>query len=486
MFDWAEGLLTNAAFWTGLYVVLEWTARGVALLVVPLRRSPSAASAWLLLILFLPVAGVPLYLALGEATFTKDRRRRFARLGDLLGPTLERVAAESSSSTPETSLASDAASLCQALGHQPPVGNNAVELLTDYDGSVDRLVSDIDAASVSIYLLYYIFADDATGSRVIDALARAVARGVDCRVLYDAVGSKAWSKSLARKLDEAKVASHPLLPTNLLGRLRGRSARADLRNHRKIAVIDGRIGYTGSQNLVDAKFKPAITYEELVARVVGRAARQLELVFASDWFLETGEVVPLPPQPIGIDESGDATLQVLASGPDFGNAGFHELFVFLAHRAERRLFVTTPYLIPDESVLQAFETAVRRGVDVRLIVPAKADQGFVGLAQRSFYGELLSIGVRLHRYRPRFLHAKHFSVDGEVAVVGTSNMDIRSFRLNAEVSLLALTTPAAEAVEREQRRFLQHADELTAEAWARRPRWRRPLEGLARLLSPLL
>src|SRR5262249_9615352 len=210
------------------------------------------------------------------------------------------------------------------------------------------LIADIEQAKHHVHLQFYIFADDVTTGPVIEALGRAVQRGVRCRVLADAIGSRAALRTLRPKLTALVVAVHEMLPASLWP---WRKARLDLRNHRKIAVMDGHIGYTGSHNLVAAEYKEGVTYEELVARVTGPVVLDLQYVFAADWFLETGEILDGEsefPDPV---ISGSVAAQALASGPAFPTQNNQRLFVALIHGARKRVVLTTPYFIPDEPLL---------------------------------------------------------------------------------------------------------------------------------------
>jgi cardiolipin synthase len=477
-------MLGDASTWATLYFLSEWVIRLGMLVVVPFRRTPEAAKGWLLLAFFLPWVGLILYLFIGRPTYPRWRLAQFARLPQMFEGVVKRL--RQGSDWPEPDLPptlAQAAVLARNLGQLPITGGNSAELLVDYNGIIERLVADIDGARQHVHLLYYIFADDATGRRVLEALARAVQRGVTCRVLIDTIGSKRWSRSLMARLVAASVNVHAILPVGLFRR---KAARADLRNHRKIAVIDGRIGYTGSQNLVDALFKKGITYEELVVRVTGPAVLGLQAVFVSDWFLETEEVLDSPetfPVPV---ITGTVAAQGLPSGPDYPTANMQRLTVALVHGARERVVITTPYFIPDEALLQALQTAVRRGVAVHLVVSRLADQFLVSLAQRSYYEELLEAGVHIHLYQEKFLHAKHLSIDGEIALIGSSNMDIRSFLLNAEVSLLFYDRAVTAKLRAEQERYFAASEVLALEKWQQRPLPAQVAENLARLLSPLL
>jgi cardiolipin synthase len=376
-----------------------------------------------------------------------------------------------------------AARLIQNLGHFPALNGNEVELLSHYAGTLDRIAADIDMATSHVHLLFYIFAYDTSGKKIIAALARAVERGVTCRVLIDALGSHVWAVQVMKALAAAGVTAHLVLPIRLLRR---RSTRADLRNHRKIAVIDGKVGYIGSQNIVDADFNPRVTNQELVVRVCGPVVLELEAVFVADWFLETDQVLKNPdlfPEPI---RSGHVVAQVLPSGPDYPEAGVERVIEALVHGARERIVITTPYFVPSEALLHALETAVLRGVEVHVILSKPVDQTLVHLAQRSYYTELLDAGIKIHLYRDKLLHAKHLSIDHNVSLIGSSNMDMRSFTLNSEISLILFDRELAGRLQAEQARYFAGSDLLLAKQWKTRPLARKVIENIARLLTPLL
>jgi cardiolipin synthase len=251
-------------------------------------------------------------------------------------------------------------------------------------------------------------------------------------------------------------------------------------------VIDGHVAYTGSQNLVDPAFKKGLVYEEMVARITGPVVLELQYVFVADWFLETEELLDSEPIFPGPKLRGDVPVQVLPSGPQFPTQNNQRLLVDLLYGARRRVVIVTPYFVPDEPFLQALQTAVLRGVEVHLVVSGQMDQLLVGLAQRSYYAELLENGVHVHQYRQRFLHAKHLSVDDAVVFLGSSNMDIRSFALNAEVSIVVYDAALAARLRAEQDRYLAHSEPLDRQAWLQRRLPAQFADNLARMLSPLL
>lgn len=459
------------------YYVCEWLVRLVMLAVVPLRRTAAAARSWLLLIFFLPIPGLLLYLAIGRPRFPRWRADRFKQLA----PFFARLAGQLAGAAPP-SLAPDdesVAALAHRLGRLPAVGGNSAELLPDYDVTIDRLIADIDAARQHVRLLVYIFASDATGRKVADALARAVKRGIACHVLIDPVGSHYWARTVLAMLRDAGVDARATLPIRFL---RGRTRR-DMRNHRKLFLIDGVIGYAGSQNIVDKDFGAGVENRELAVRVTGPVVAEMTAVFLADWYLETEVMLPEPALP---ESTGDVTAQLLPSGADYPVAGFESLLVWQIHQARERVIIVTPYLVPDDDVLAAMRSAVLRGVAIHLVVSAIVDQPLVHLAQSSYYHELLARGVRIHRYRHYLLHAKTISIDGRLGIVGSSNVDIRSFQLNQEAVLLLFGVSAVAALEAVQHGYLDASDEMDLAIWRKRPRWRKIGENAARLVGPLL
>ena len=353
-------------------------------------------------------------------------------------------------------------------------------MIDDYDAVIRRLIDDIDAAQSTVRLLIYIFADDAVGQSVIASLGRAVRRGVRCEVLLDPVGSRPWIRGTIESLKREGVATRQALPFHWL---RGRTRR-DMRNHRKLFVIDGVVGYAGSQNIVARDFRPGVVNKELVARVTGPIVSALEAVIVMDWCLETNETPPdLLPVPA---KCGSAVLQLLPSGADYPLEGFQTLLVWQLHEARKKAVIVSPYFIPDQDVVGALQTAAARGVEVDILVSKVVDQRLVNLAQRSYYDELLACGVRIHEFRDHLLHAKNVSIDGNLGIVGSSNVDLRSFQLNEEVSLLLLDRSSVASLEKIQRGFLKESDRLDLERWRRRGRPAMFAENMARLCAPLL
>jgi cardiolipin synthase len=472
----------TTGFWATLLVVSDWAIRLVMLPIVPTRRSPEAAKGWLLFIFFVPWLGLALYLLIGRPRVPRWRTERFRQFVHRIDPIRQKLRAlpllappaVESQYAPSVRLATD-------LGMLPNLGGNAVELLTDYADTLERIARDIDAATGSVHMCFYIFGADEQTAPVIDALGRAVARGVACRVLVDAFGSRPRIPRLVPRLKSLGIEVRVALPVRV-GR---KAARFDLRNHRKLVVIDGRIGYTGSQNMVAADFKPGLTYSELMVRVEGPSALQLQAVFASDWFVESADYVgdACFPAPVA---AGDTPAQVLPNGPSSSTLPAQRMVVNLIHSATRRVVVTTPYFIPSQAFEEALATAVMRGADVHLIVDDHIDQFLVGNAQRSYYESLLSAGVQVHAYKAAFLHTKSVSIDRQVAWIGTCNMDMRSFELNEELVALFFDARIAGQLAAIEEEYMRGSERITLDVWRQRPFLAELIQNLARLVSPLL
>src|SRR5438552_14994410 len=476
-------LFSDDKLWLNLFFAAEWAVRLAMIVVVPMRRSPDAAKGWLLLIFFEPTVGLILYALIGRPTLPQWRQQRHVEFEALSRPIFERLAQHPNISSPDVGVElKKAVTLAENLGELPILDGNAAEVLADYDELIDRLIADIDAARDHAHLLFYIVADDATTARIIEALRAAVERGVVCRILADSLGSRPDFARLLPRLAAAGILAEETMRLGFFWR----AGRLDLRNHRKIVVIDGRVAYTGSQNLVDSSFKPGLTYEELNVRLAGPVALELQAIFAEDWYVETGEFLGEERYVPDPEVQGEIAVQTLPSGPGYPRENNQRLIVSLIHAANLRVFITMPYLVPDDALLQALQTAVLRGVDVTLVVPLQMDQVLVYLGQRSYYDQLLGSGVKICRYGRRFLHAKYVTIDDTVAWIGSSNLDIRSFSLNAEIVVLLYDSGICSRLAVEQNRYLAEGEMLTLARWRQRPGAVKVAENLARLLSPLL
>ncbi len=472
----------------------------VAAVVISLRRKPATAIAWILTIVFIPILGAVAFFLVGFGRLPKARRDKQRAVSTRM---LERSGVSDHVAGPGVPDWLDTAVvLNQRLGALPMVTGSSTILIEDYQGSLDAMIADIDAAQEFVHVEFYILVRDQTTRPLFDALARAVERGVAVRVLSDFVSGLMFPrrKETIRALREMGAQWHPMLP---LRPWRGQWQRPDLRNHRKLVVVDGRVGYTGSQNLIDETYlnpknvKRGLHWLELMVRLEGPIVGELDAVFVTDWYSETEELLSLETHASGASEdapsgSGSAELvrsvdaQVIPSGPSFENDNNLKLFIMLIHNARKRISITSPYFVPDESTMMALVTAASRGLDVELFVSEIADQLLVAHAQRSYYAELLDAGVAIWLYRaPTVLHSKHFTIDDDIAVIGSSNMDIRSFSLNMEVSVLVSSREFTDRMRIVEDHYRAQSFRLDADEWARRPLGGKVLDGLGRLTSAL-
>ncbi|MFB0833695.1 cardiolipin synthase [Arthrobacter halodurans] len=483
--------LQNADLVALLLLLAHLTLSLIAIVMVSANRRPSAAIAWVLAILFIPFVGAVAFLFVGIGRLPRERREK-QRFVDARA--LER--------TPGLSLVShadewppwlrSAAELNRRLGSLPMVGGNAALLLEDYTGSFESMIRDIDTATDYVHVEFYILVLDPSTAPFMDALGRAVERGVAVRVLSDHLAGLLDSnrEGTRERLRELGAEWHAMLP---LRPLKGQWQRPDMRNHRKIVVVDGRVAYTGSQNLIDASYnkrsniKRGLTWHELMIRLEGPVVRELDAVFAADWYSETDVLLPLDTSPVVLGtDPGLIDAQVVPSGPSFDNDNNLKLYTTLIYKAEQRVSITSPYFVPDESILLAIVTAASRGLRVELFVSEVGDQPLVFHAQRSYYEALLRAGVRIFLYRaPQVLHAKHFTIDDDVAVIGSSNMDLRSFSLNMEVSVLVHGRRLVAAMREVEDGYRANSRELRLEDWLRRPLRQKVFDNLARLTSSL-
>lgn len=479
--------------WSTIYLLIEWFIRISMLIYVPQQRAPNSARAWLLLIFFLPVAGIVLYAWLGRIYIPRQRAQLYndaARAVDQaqqqLIHTMPQLFATKSIEPPDLQNTIHAVT---KIGGMPVTDGNQIEILHGYEVLIASLIEDIDNAQHSIHLLYYIYGNDQTGERLTNALSNAAKRGVKIRVLLDAIGARQGLKHQAPKLRAAGIEVHAAFPVGFIGK---KAARIDLRNHRKIAMIDGRIAHMGSQNIVDPTFIPGLPNEELNIRITGTAVCQLQAVFLADLYSETQTQVPVQeiPDLFHIPPSSaikkGCLAQVVPSGPGYGGEVNRNVMITLVYAAQKNICMVTPYFIPDEPFQTALMLAARRGVHVQLIFPKHSNHLIVNLAQQSYFTSLMSYGVEIYLYRPGLLHAKHIAFDDHIALVGSPNMDVRSFALNSEISTVIYDSTMTAQLRDIQRNYIGQSDLIDLKQWYQRPRIQKFASNLARLTDGLL
>ncbi|MFT3988458.1 cardiolipin synthase [Aestuariivirga sp.] len=421
------------------------------------HREPASRIAWVLVIMALPVVGIIAYLLLGETDIGRSRRRGEQRaLSHLPALTECPGLAEKPEDIRKGIRAFD---IGHSINGHTPVSGNSVELMADSNAAIARLVEDIDAAARHVHISFYIWLTDTNGAKVIEAVKRAAARGVACRVVADSLGSRLLIRS-PHWADMAKAGAHTMVALSIGNPfVRMFNGRIDLRNHRKIVVIDNRITYVGSQNCADPEFrvKPKFApWVDIMLRVEGPMARQNQHIFASQWMAvkPQHDLAPLLLEPLPEKEPGSVLAQATGTGPTTRPSAMPEIFASVIQYARRELIITTPYLIPDEFLLTSLSSAARSGVAVTLMVPARNDSRLVAAASRSYYLPLLEAGVSLHEFHGGLLHAKTMVADGEMALIGSANLDRRSFDLNYENNVLFADKAVAAAVRQRQQDYL--------------------------------
>jgi len=481
--------ISFTAILAGVLVLLDFAVRVLALIYVPRNRRPQTAMAWLLAIFFIPYLGILLFLMLGSRRLPKGRRDKQNEINKFILDTtdgMDRVRQDQ----PWPTWLEPVVELNRTLGAMPLVGGNSATLHSDYQESLDAMTAEVNKASHYVHIEFYILSRDATTAPFFDALEQAVRRGVRVRVLLDHLASlrSPGYFTTIRHLKSIGVEWHVMLP---IQPLKWKFQRPDLRNHRKLLVIDGRVAFTGSQNLVDASYnktsnkKRGLEWKDLMVQFEGPIVAGINALFITDWYSETDELlvregVQPPPDP----PRADLDAQVVPSGPGFEGENNLRLFNSLLYAAQQRVIITSPYFVPDDSMLYAITTAAQSGLDVQLFVSEVGDQAMVYHAQRSYYETLLRAGVRIWLYpKPTVLHAKHFTIDDQVAVIGSSNMDMRSFSLNLEISVMVRGAGFIADMRELEEDYRSVSRELTLDEWMKRPRASKVLDNLARLTA---
>jgi cardiolipin synthase len=453
------------------------------------NREPASRLAWVIVILVVPIIGLIAYLLLGEARISYSRRQKGREIDAILPrPTSDAASAQALESGAYVS----PFALARSINGLGPTGRNRALLAADSNAAIDAMVVDIDAASSSVHLCTYIWLADGNGSKVKEACIRAARRGVAVRALADALGSRQFIRSAHwQELANAGVEIRVALPVGnpLWTWIRG---RVDLRNHRKLLIVDNRIAWCGSQNVADPEFRIKPHYApwvDIMTRWEGPAARHCQFLFVSDWMGEGGsDISALLSEQWPADEldSGTIIAQVLGTGPTIDFDAMPSCFAELIHSARRELVITTPYFVPDEQVLYALTSAARRGVDTILALPQRNDSKVVAATCRSYYGDLINAGVKVFEYRCGLLHAKTMLVDRTVGLIGSANLDRRSFELNFENNIIFSDPAFAEVIRARQEEYVGQSDLVTPEVIARFGLAARLWQNGMAMLSPIL
>jgi cardiolipin synthase A/B len=479
--------LILAAAYPIFLLVLDMVIRILAVIYIPRNRRPQTALAWLVLIFVVPVPGIVLFWLFGSRRLPRSRRRKQREINQYILDTTtgtDQVDHE----TPWPEWLEPIVELNRKLGAMPLVGGNIAKMHTNYVESIEAMTAAVNAAKKYVHAEFYILGFDRTTVPFFEAMRAAVERGVTVRVLTDhiAVLRAPGYHRLVKKLKRIGVQWHVMLPVQPL---KFKYQRLDLRNHRKILVVDGNVAYTGSQNMVDSSYnkksniRRGLHWKDLMVRFEGPIVAGINALFITDWYSETDELLLREdPERDYVSAPNSLDCQVVPSGPGFDGENNLRLFNSLVYAATERVIITSPYFVPDDSMLYAITTAAESGLDVQLFASEVGDQPLVYHAQRSYYEALLRAGVRIFLYpSPTVLHAKHFTIDDEVAVIGSSNMDMRSFSLNLEISVMVHGKSFVDELRVIEQSYRDVSRELTLEEWKRRPRAAAVLDNVARL-----
>ncbi|MBV9672296.1 MAG: cardiolipin synthase [Verrucomicrobia bacterium] len=455
------------------------------------HRDPAARIAWIVVVIALPLLGLFGYLLLGEVNIGRARARRLqAVLEGMPKITWQTGRDEAASAGTIPDRYRHLFELGHSISGFPPVSGNVGSVLPDSNAAINAMIADIESATKHVHVLFYIWLPDHNGIKMAEALKRASARGVICRVIADDLGSRRIIRSKQwREMHMAGVRLVAGLPIGnlLLGQLQG---RIDLRNHRKIVIVDDRVTYCGSQNCADPEFRVKAKYApwiDLMIRFEGPIVRQNQFLFASDWMTHADEDLgELLSKPLPSTISHGFPAQAIGTGPTVRYSAMPETFESLMFAARSEIIATTPYYVPDESLHNALCTTAYRGVNATIIFPARNDSWFVGSASRSYYADLLDAGVKVYEYKGGLLHTKSMTVDGEVTLIGSANMDRRSFDLNYENNILFYDCALTWAVRECQQNYVSKSSLITKETVASWPIQLRLWNNLIATLGPVL
>ncbi|GGH32599.1 cardiolipin synthase [Paenibacillus segetis] len=451
------------------------------------NRNPSSTVAWILVLALLPVVGLLFYFLLGQNYFKRrkfdkkaEEDRKSYEMIDHMGSKLPR---DLSNFTPGQQRLLQ---MSQRTARTPFSMATRTRVLTNGEETFSSLLRELKMAEHHIHMEYYIYRADDIGREIQKTLIQKARAGVKVRFMYDAVGSIGMPKSFIKELEDAGVM------VGIFGQVRflALSSRVNYRNHRKIVVIDGNTGFIGGLNVGDEYLSRSKTYgfwRDTHMVVKGEAVRSLQIIFLQDWQYVTGEKIMdieyLSPE---LEQGCSGAVQIIPSGPDNESRTLKNIFFSMITTAKKSVWIATPYFIPDEDILTALQVAGLAGLDVRILFPAKPDKWLPFLASHSYFPAMLESGVKIYEYEKGFLHSKLLIVDGEVATVGTANMDMRSFHLNFEVNALLVQSDSVAKVVKDFERDLISTKLIDIHSFKQKKMIVRLMESAARLFSPLL
>ena len=451
------------------------------------RRDPVVSLAWLLGFTAVPVVGFLVFLIFGTGLKRKtakkyaEKWRMNVDLSEKLSIEEERIKAKEYIKLPYGDIVSYLINVNNSI---PTQGNN-VEIFTDAEEKFEALIHDMENAKESINLLYFIIRDDAIGNKILEILSKKAREGVKVRFLYDDMGSFFTRRSMFDELKKSGGKVCTFFPIKL-----NSYSKINHRNHRKIVVIDGSVGYIGGINIGDEYFgvKKLSPWRDTHIRIVGPAVRYIQKIFSLDWMFSTGEDLSLSIAkyfPKCDEQPENQYVQIACSGPDTKEEAIKFAMIKMINDAHEYVYIETPYFVPDQSFMNALKTAALSGVDVRVIIPGLPDKRYVYYSTESYIGELLDAGIRVYKYRG-FIHSKMIVSDGEISTIGTTNIDIRSFQLHFEINAFVYNKEIADECTEIFKYDIKNSDEVTTQSYKVRGIKQKFCEGFFRLFSPIM
>jgi len=457
------------------------TVVSIVVVVISENRNPIKSVAWILAVLFLPVAGIIWY-----AFFGQDSTKKYV-ISKRMYSKLKKRPLDEMETPVEVSIPDDYANLVNLLSkmdYTPLLGGNDVKLFTSGKDKFDCLFADIEKAEKHIHIEYYVLEDDELGKRFQQALIKKAADGLEIRIIYDSFGSRKTKKAFFEDFRKAGIETEPFLKLTLPSL----TSRLNYRTHRKMIVIDGRIGYVGGMNIADRYLEGLAwgPWRDTHARIEGKGVQGLQSVFLIDWYFVSQTLITSRNYFPLLDNFGDCSIQIVNSGPLSEENEVSHGIMQAIYGAKKSIFIQTPYFLPPDAMVDALQAAAIRGVDVRLMISKRSDMAIVQLASSSFIRDMLKTGVKVYHYHKGFLHSKLMIFDDSLTLIGSANFDTRSFEQNFEVEAFiyddSLAAEANGIFAEDQR----NAEMVSLREWSKRPKMRRFAESLLRLFAPLL
>jgi len=474
---------------TLLWAIYIITVLSTAAMIIHEKRDPAKTSTWVLLLITLPILGLLLYIVFGQ---NRRKEKLFSRkeiqdIEQIEYLSHKQVIRFSSKTDIHHKLADHLSIITLLLNNSKALltEKNEVEIFQTGNQAFDSIIESLYSATSSIHIEFYIINDDKLGNRIKNILITKAKEGVKVRVLFDDVGSWSLPKRYVKELKDAGIEIYPFMEV----RFPLLTSRVNYRNHRKVVVVDGKVGYLGGMNIADRYIEGTRRlgqWYDTMLKIEGEAVHSLQVIFLIDWYFVTGKIIRERniyfPQPT---VTSYHPLQIVTSGPDSDWASIMQAFFHAITRANKHIYISTPYFIPNESILTALKTAALSGIDVRIILPGKSDSTVVYWSSLSYVSELLEAGIKVYLYQNGFNHSKVMMIDGKLAMVGSANMDIRSFEDNFEVAAFIYDNQVTERLEENFLSNLVQSQVITPQSWSKRPLKNSYKEALARLISPL-